>query len=126
MTTYQIQKYLVDNFNLRIEQSGINPPYSCVVCSNKIPTQLFSKAYKYDDNSICVGSFETGKPHVPLINYFKIDKIELVIKDREKDNLLRDCYPFLVHALCSIPDEVPEYKKATELIERFKALGLDF
>jgi len=40
------------------------------------------------------------------------------MKNEELIELLYRCYPFLVHAACTIPKDNKEYKEAHELMEK--------
>ncbi len=37
-------------------------------------------------------------------------------------DLLRECHPFLGHAICTIPDDNPDYAKAHELMRRISPI----
>jgi hypothetical protein len=50
----------------------------------------------------------------------KVARLEHRVQDLETSRILKllsDCYPFLVHAACSIPDNHPDYIKAHELMK---------
>lgn len=38
-------------------------------------------------------------------------------------DLLQRCHPFLVHALCTIPDDQPSYAKAKQLSDEINAIA---
>lgn len=59
-------------YRARFEPSKLDSRYTCAVCSKDAPSAIRGKAYKWDEESICIGSFDRSEhPERRISHYFK-------------------------------------------------------